>query len=114
VETRLVGIEIFLRLLSVKEIGLESIESIEEVFIVVSKLGSKGNHVLKGSSEMGLFHGLVDSLNQELGLGSLGSDGEDTLHGDCDNKEDSNNSHFCVFFLCFYLMFFDLFFYYFL
>jgi len=102
VETRLVGVEIFLRLLSVEEISLESIESIEEVIIVVSKLGSKGNHVLKGSSEMGFFHRFVDSLDEKLGLGSLGGDGEDTLHGDCDNKEDSNDSHLCaVFFLCF-------------
>ena len=101
VETRLVGVEIFLGLLSVEEIGLESIESIEEVFIVVSELGSEGDHVLKGSSEVGFFHRFVDFLNEKLGLRSLGGDGEDTLHGDCDNKEDSDDSHFCELFLCF-------------
>lgn len=102
-ETSLTDVKIILRLLSVKEVGFKSIESIEEVFVVVSKLGSKGDHILKGSSEVGFFHRFVDSLNQKLGLGSLGGDGEDTLHGDCDNKEDSDDSHFVNYFLVFYL-----------
>ena len=105
VETRLVGIEIFLGLFSVEEVSLESIESIEEVFVVVSELGSKGDHVLEGSSEVGFFHRFVDSLDHKLGLGSLGGDGEDTLHGNCDNKEDCDDSHFANYFFVFYLMF---------
>jgi hypothetical protein len=81
-KTRLVGVEIILVLFSTEERSLESIDSIEKVIIVVSELGSEGNHVLKSSAEVGLLHGFIDLLDHKLVLRSTRGYGKNALEGD--------------------------------
>jgi hypothetical protein len=72
-------VQVVFVLLSAQQRVFELIEGIVQVLIVVSELGSQGNHILQSTSKVRFFKIVVDLFNHQLSLVGLGGNGESTL-----------------------------------
>lgn len=90
----LVVVKVVFVFLSAEEGSRKGVESEFEVIVGVVELGSKGDHVFHGTSEVGLFHLFVDLLEHQFLLSGSRSDGEGALEEHRDQKQANNSSHF--------------------
>lgn len=79
---------------SVREVGLELVESFFEVIVAGVQLGGEGNHVLHRAAQDGLLHRVVDALEEHLSLHRAGAHSNCALEDDCQQQNTENRSHF--------------------